>query len=138
MKKESLEYIRYRISRAEETLRLAELALANDFLYDTVNRLYYACFFAASALLLAEGHSSSKHKGVQSLFSRHWIHTGKMPGSMGRFFHRIYEHRQRSDYTDLAAFQRSDVESWYEEASAFVARISEEVEELLAAASKEE
>ena len=49
MKPESMEYVRYRISRAETTLHLAKLALDNDFLYDTVNRLYYACFFAVSA-----------------------------------------------------------------------------------------
>ncbi len=117
---------------------MAKLALNNDFLYDTVNRLYYACFFAVSALLLTEGRSSSKHKGVQSLFSLHWIHTGKLPSSMGRFFHRIYEHRQKSDYTDLVTFERSDVESWCEETNVFVARISDEIDKLLPAASEED
>lgn len=138
MRADTLEYIRYRISRAEATLELAKLAIDNDFLYDAVNRLYYACFFAVSALLLTGGHSSSKHKGVQSLFNRHWIHTGKLPTSMGRFFHRIYGHRQKSDYTDLVNFERSDVEAWCEEASVFVGRIGEEIEKLLSEASGEE
>ena len=64
MKADALEYIRYRISRAEETLQVAKLALENDFLLDTVNRLYYACFFAVSALLLTEERSSSRHTGA--------------------------------------------------------------------------
>lgn len=135
MKPESMEYVRYRISRAETTLRLAKLALDNDFLYDAINRLYYACFFAVSALLLAEGHSSSKHKGVQSLFSQHWIRTEKLPASMGRFFHRLYEHRQQSDYTDLTTFDRSDVERWWNEARAFIESISAEIRKLLSAAT---
>ena len=50
---------------------------------------------------------------------------------MGRFFHRIYEQRQKSDYTDLVTFEGSDVESWCEEASAFVERVCEEIEKLL-------
>ncbi len=133
MNPEMKEYIRYRLSRAQTTLQLAKLALDNDFLYDAVNRTYYACFFAVSALLLTENHSSSKHKGVQSLFMRLWIHTGRLPVTMGRFFHRIYEHRQRSDYADLVTFERIDVSSWYTEADSFVARIVEEIEKLLAA-----
>ncbi len=137
MKADAQEYVRYRISRAQATLQLAKLALDNDFLYDAVNRLYYASFFAVSALLLTEGYSSAKHKGVQSLFSRHWIKTEKFPASMGRFFHRIYEHRQKSDYVDLVTFERSDVESWYEEACAFVARISEEIEGLFGSSAED-
>lgn len=133
MKGETLEYIRYRLSRAEATSELAQLAVENGFLYDAVNRLYYACFFAVSALLLTEGHSASRHGGVQGLFDRHWIHTGRLPTSMGRFFHRIYRYRQKSDYADLVTFERSDVEAWCEEARAFVGRVGEEIERVLSA-----
>jgi len=138
MKPETVDYIRYRVSRAATTLQLARLAINNDFLCDAVNRLYYACFFAVSALLLTEGYSSSKHKGVQSLFGLHWLHTGKLPGSMGHFFHLLFEYRQESDYADLAAFERTEVESWYEEAHEFIDRISAEVEKQMAAISIEE
>jgi len=41
-----------------------------------VNRLYYACFYAVSALLIQQGLSSSKHTGVRSLFNRHYVKTG--------------------------------------------------------------
>jgi uncharacterized protein (UPF0332 family) len=131
MKPETVEYVRYRMSRAEETLGLAKLALEHDYLYDVVNRLYYACFFAVSALLLVEDLSSSKHKGIQSLFSKHWINSGRFPAEMGRFFHRLYEHRQKSDYADLVAFEAADVKVWFEEATGFIERISEEIEKLL-------
>lgn len=43
---------------------MAELALGNGYLHGTVNRLYYACFYAVSALLLTEGFSSSRHSGI--------------------------------------------------------------------------
>jgi uncharacterized protein (UPF0332 family) len=57
---------------------------------------------------------------------------------MGRSFHRLYEHRQKSDYTDLVTFELSDVESWCEEANAFVIRISQEIERLLPADANED
>jgi len=50
---------------------------------------------------------------------------------MGRFFHRLYEHRQKGDYADLVSFESPDVEAWFEEATTFVARITEEVEKQL-------
>jgi uncharacterized protein (UPF0332 family) len=68
MKGETPEYIRYRLARSNEALSAARLMLESGLLYDAVNRLYYACFYAVSALLLTEGLSSAKHKGS----TRYW------------------------------------------------------------------
>ena len=58
----------YRMERAHETLEDARI-LANAGRWNAcVNRLYYACFYAVSALLVGDGLSSSKHAGVRSLF----------------------------------------------------------------------
>lgn len=52
--------MRHRIERADETLEDARI-LANAKRWKTcVNRLYYACFYAVSALLIQQGLSSSK------------------------------------------------------------------------------
>jgi uncharacterized protein (UPF0332 family) len=54
----------YRMTRASETLEDARI-LANAGRWNAcVNRLYYACFYAVSALLVRHGLSSSKHAGV--------------------------------------------------------------------------
>ncbi len=115
------------MARAEETLRDAELLIRNGSLHGAVNRLYYACFYAVSALLLCRGLSSSKHSGVRSLFLRHWVKPGTLPEETGRFFNRLFEHRQKSDYKDLVDFAHQDVEGWFGQATDFVARIAEEV-----------
>ena len=60
MNPEATALVRYRLARARESLAEAELLFANDHVRTAVNRLYYACFYAVSALLLAEGHSSPK------------------------------------------------------------------------------
>jgi len=44
-------YIRYRLGRAREALDEARLLLEADHLATAVTRIYYACFYAVSALL---------------------------------------------------------------------------------------
>ena len=62
--------IRYRLERARETLaEAATLAHASHW-NGCVNRLYYACFYAVTALLLRKGLGSSKHSGTLGLFNR--------------------------------------------------------------------
>ncbi len=128
MKSEEIKYIRYRQARAGETLREAELTLKNGHLHGAVNRIYYACFYAVSALLLTDGLSSAKHSGVRSLFAHNWINTGKFPKEMGKFYHRIFEHRQKGDYDDLVTFSGDEVEQWFYQAKAFVREIAKRIE----------
>ena len=63
--------LQYRLARARETLDEARLLLDGGHANACVNRLYYACFYAVSALLLTEGQTSAKHRGVRALFDRH-------------------------------------------------------------------
>jgi uncharacterized protein (UPF0332 family) len=62
-----------------------------------VNRLYYACFYAVSALLLRHGFSSSKHTGVRSLFNRHFVKTGKISKALAQIYNDLFARRQESD-----------------------------------------
>lgn len=65
------DYVTYRVSRSEEAFRVARRAFEEGDLHEAVGRLYYACFHLVSALLLLEGHSSGKHKGIWTLFDLH-------------------------------------------------------------------
>ena len=42
----------YKLERAKSTLTEAELLINNNFYNATVNRIYYACFYAVTALLI--------------------------------------------------------------------------------------
>jgi len=55
------EIIRYRLERAREALKEARLLADGGLWNASVNRLYYACFYAVSALLLGRNLSSTKH-----------------------------------------------------------------------------
>jgi uncharacterized protein (UPF0332 family) len=119
------ELIRYRLSRAEETLEEARLLAENKHGNAAVNRLYYACFYAVLALLIRDGRYSSKHSGVRALFNIHFVKTGEVPKEMARIYNDLFERRQEGDYDDFIVFDAVDVQNWLSEAESFVRCISE-------------
>ena len=113
----------YRMVRAKETLEDARI-LANAGRWNAcVNRLYYACFYAVSALLVRHGLSSSKHTGVRSLFNRHYVKTGKVPKDLARVYNDLFERRQEGDYIDFVRFQESQVLPWISKAEQLIEHI---------------
>jgi uncharacterized protein len=109
------------LSRADEALAEAQTLSSTGHPTGAVNRIYYACFYAATALLASEGYGSSKHSGVMSLFDLHWVKRGRLPAEMSTFYHRLFDRRLRGDYTISAPYDPADVEAWLAEARSFVA-----------------
>lgn len=118
----------YRIARAKETLEDARI-LANAGRWNAcVNRLYYACFYAVSALLVRHGLSSSKHTGVRSLFNRQYVKAGTIPKNLARTYNDLFERRQEGDYIDFVRFQESQVLPWISKAEQLIDYITSLVE----------
>ena len=130
MKPETAEYVRYRTGQSQEALGAAGLCLEKGHLHSAVNRLYYACFYSVSALLLCEDFQSSKHTGIRSLFDLHWIKPGRLPVEMARFYRDLFKYRHQGDYEDMVSFSRDEVQAWFREAEALIARISEDIAKL--------
>ena len=116
--------IQYRLRRARETLGEAALLAHANHWNGCVNRLYYACFYAVTALLLSKGLSAATHAGVRSLFNEHFVRSGRVPGEMARFFNGLLDERQHGDYADLAEFDETEVRPWVADARRFVAFIA--------------
>ncbi len=124
MTKSNKELVSYRLQRARETLADARILADASRWNPCVNRLYYACFYAVSALLVQEGISSSKHTGLRSLFNRHFVKTNKVSKEKARIFNDLFERRQEGDYVDFVSFEESQVLPWLPEAEAFVKKIA--------------
>ena len=89
------DYIDYRISKAHEALRDANLLAQNNSWSTCVNRLYYSCYYAASALLSKNGISTQTHNGLITQFNLHFIKTGKVTKEFGKLYANLMDWRQR-------------------------------------------
>jgi uncharacterized protein (UPF0332 family) len=85
--------VNYRLQRAYEALEDARILAGASRWNTCVNRLYYACFYAVSALLIQNGLSSSKHTGIRSFFNQHYVKTGKVTKEMAQIYNDLFERR---------------------------------------------
>jgi len=123
MKKEFIELVRYRLEKAKNTLADAEKYFVDATAESTVNRIYYAMFYAVNALLLTKGLAAAKHSGVRALFNREFVNTGIVERDQGKFYAEMFDRRQKGDYRDFVKFEREDVEVWLKKAVDFMDKI---------------
>jgi len=121
MKQEDTEaLISYRMQRAEESLRAAEIMSEKDMFSFAMNRIYYSMFYAVQAALILKGVSFSKHGQVKAYLNRELVKTGIIPISLGRIYNKAFEYRQKFDYVDFAEPDQDLVESYLKEARVFL------------------
>jgi uncharacterized protein (UPF0332 family) len=84
--------------RAQEALRATQTLLAAGFPDFAAARAYYAAFYAASALLLAEGKTFRSHRGEVALIHRDYVRSGRLPVDMGRILSTLSDLRSMGDY----------------------------------------
>jgi len=99
----------YKVNKAKETLNEIEVHLQNEFWNTAVNRLYYACFYAVTALLIDKGLYTKTHTGTKQLFGLHFVKTGVITKEAGEFYTDIFDQRQTGDYEDFFFFVKDDV-----------------------------
>ena len=122
---ERAELVAYKMSRAKETLAEVEVQINNKLFHTAVNRLYYACFYAVSALLLNNEIKARKHSGVKQMFGLHFISTGRINEELGSFYTNIFNKRQKGDYEDFVYFTADEIIDLSIPAGKLISRIEE-------------
>ena len=122
------EIIRYRMDDSRQALAAAELMVEPGLLNSCVNRLYYSCFYAASALLLRRGLSFHRHTGVQEHFNLEFGRSGQIPPELMKLYNVLFERRLKGDYEDFFRFDEHEVRPWVAQVRQFV----EQIEQILA------
>ncbi|PSP69809.1 toxin-antitoxin system, antitoxin component [Halobacteriales archaeon QH_9_66_26] len=84
-----------------------------------INRLYYACFHAAQAVLYAKGVEPKSHRAVISLFGQKVVLKGRASGADGRFLNELRDYREQPDYDHDPI--EANIEELFERAEEFVA-----------------
>lgn len=117
--------ISYRISRAYESLNEAELMYSGEFFNAAINRLYYACYYAAVALLLKNNISAQTHSGVKTMLGLHFISKGLLSIENGKTFTTLFEKRHSGDYDDFVYCDKEMVDELTPKARDFIDAVKE-------------
>jgi uncharacterized protein (UPF0332 family) len=113
------------MARARESIEDARLLLDLGRLPAAANRIYYAMFYAATALLITKGLSSSRHSGIIGLFRREFVKPGLFPMDLAEFIDAAFDERLESDYGDYIQLERADLEDLLAGGRRFIAKAEE-------------
>jgi uncharacterized protein (UPF0332 family) len=110
----------HRIAPAHAALHEADLLIEQQLFSGALNRVYYAAFYAARALLATRSLDSSRPSSVIGLFQEHFVRTGLAPTETARALPRAFEKRQTSDCWDFSEPPSDEVLSLRSQVQAFV------------------
>lgn len=106
--------IKYRIARAKDTLDDAVILADKEKWNSSINRLYYAAYYAVMALLLNHDLKPATHNGAKSNFSEYFIKTNLIPLRFGKMYSQLFTWRQKGDYDDFFEFDKEKVLPYFE------------------------
>lgn len=121
-------YVRYRLEKAQETYQAALVLYDAAQWNSVINRLYYACFYSAGALLLYKHIQAKSHSGVIGQFSEHIVRSGIISIEEFRVYAKLLNWRSKGDYNDLYDFTKEDVDSMIHPAKCFIDKVATLIE----------
>lgn len=116
--------IKYSIEKSKQALKSARDSINSENFETAQNRIYYAIFYAVSALAYKNNFTTSKHKQLIGWFNKKFIHEEKIfDKKMLDIYKDTFLKRQKSDYEFLFFTDKNEVENSLEEVVFFVEEI---------------
>ena len=119
--------VNHRLHKAHETLAEAKGNITMGFWHTAANRLYYACYYAVTALLIKNGYTVRTHSGTIALLGKHFVLEGIVSKELNSLYGKLFELRQKGDYDDWIEIKAEDVLPRLEPAQKFI----QEIEKLI-------
>lgn len=116
--------VKYRLERANESIKAAQLLFENKLFIPAMNRIYYSMFYSVHALLVLNEKAFSKHGQVKGYFNKEFIKSGIFPKEFGKLFNTVFEYRQKFDYVDLLIPEEELIFDYIIKARKFIDQIS--------------
>lgn len=110
---------------ARRVLETAQVALSIGDYMSSINRSYYAAFYAANALLATLGLQRSKHSAVRAILHERFIKSGLIEARYGGLYNELFNQRMKSDYEIMRAYSREEAQAALDAALAFVVRVEQ-------------
>ena len=94
------EVVKYRLEKANRTYQEAVGSIKNGYVETAANRLYYAAYYAVSALLISYTYEVSTHNGVIQMFGKVFLRNNIIDKRYGKIFNQLFSLRLTGDYED--------------------------------------
>ena len=105
---------------AIETLGVSALCLESQHYKDSINRSYYAAFYAVKAVLALEEVDFKRHKDAVAYFNKTYVATDIFPREIGKKLGRLKQERETSDYDDFYIASKEESERQIAVAEEFI------------------
>jgi uncharacterized protein (UPF0332 family) len=119
------ENIHYRIKRARETYNDALVLLNINSTNSSVNRLYYAAFYATIALLLNKDIEVKSHDGVKLKLGEEFVLKGIISKDFAKTYSLLFDYRHKGDYDDLFEFDKDVVKRLLAPVKEYIDKVEE-------------
>lgn len=116
MEKRQSDLSKYRLHEARDSLRVAEHCLDEGLYKDSINRSYYAAFYAVKSVLALGTIDFKRHKDVMAYFNKEYVATGDFPRELGRRLSTLKQMREKSDYDDFYVASKEKAEEQFQTA----------------------
>lgn len=126
---ESREEVQAQLERAASSLDAAQALLGQGFADIAASRAYYAAFYAATALHLAEGRTYRKHSGVLAAVHQHFVKEDRLDTQSGKNLNWLFELRSVGDYGGSVHVPRDEAEDAIAVAQRFLSKVQSLINE---------
>ena len=117
--------VMYRLQRANETMAEVKGTMQLGYWRLAANRLYYACYYAACALLIKNDIIAHTHSGVLNQLGLHFVAKEIINKEQNKLIKHLFELRQDGDYSDWSYIDEKDIKPLIEPAENFIKSIEQ-------------
>ena len=115
----------YRLEKAKETLKSAQILFEVKDYTGANNRAYYAIFYAIRAILALEETDFKRHKDVIAYFNQKYIKPEIFPRKLGSKISQAQRVREDSDYDDKYQISYEKTEQLIETAKEVIIEVEQ-------------
>lgn len=115
--------VKYRLEKSGETLQEARDCGSMNHWTLSANRLYYAAYYASSALLIQNGIVAKSHEGVIGMIGQIFVVTGILSKDEAKLLARLQNMRKTGDYDDFIEWHQEEVEPLFESVEKYIEKI---------------
>ena len=124
-----VEYVNYKINKAQDAVKIAQMLYDNGFYQDALSKIYYAAFYAVSSLMRNLNLNPKTHLGAKALFHKEFVQTGIIDKKTGTLYDNLLAKRFEADYEYFALIDPEDIPKYIEEIKLFIEKAKEIIQQ---------